>query len=69
MRLLDTPEWAALTTRQKNIMLAIQENGPLRFRVAQSADIKALENLGLIIIDWPRSVAAEPGEDNRNGRT
>jgi hypothetical protein len=44
-------------------MLAIQENGPLRFRVAQSADIDQLGRLGLIIIDWPRSVAAEnPGE-------
>jgi hypothetical protein len=63
VKLLDTPQWESLTTRQKNIMLAIQENGPLRFRVVQSADIDQLGRLGLIIIDWPGSVAAvNPGE-------
>lgn len=63
MKLLDTPQWAALIIRQKNIMLAIQENGPLRFRAAQSADTERLGELGLVIIDWPRSVAAENPEE------
>jgi uncharacterized protein YcaQ len=51
VKLLDTPQWAAMTVRQKNIMLAVQGEGELRFRRAQREDIKALENLGLLTVD------------------
>jgi hypothetical protein len=62
VRLLGTPQWEALTTRQKNILLAIRSDGPLRFRLAQHDDIRALEKLGLLTADWGRRVASEPEE-------
>jgi hypothetical protein len=59
VKLLDTPVWASLTVRQKNIMLAVQGNGTLAFRAAQRGDLEELEELGLVTVDWARRVASE----------